>query len=55
MKYDTLFPNQKSGWGYVSEKAIVIPDKKSIGLKRIQNLVDIIYNKTKLKFGLSLC
>lgn len=50
LKYETLFPNQKSGWGYVTEVAKTIDKKGSISLKHIQKLVDDIYEKTKLKF-----
>jgi hypothetical protein len=50
MKYDILFPNQKSGWGYISEVAFTIQKKNDISLKAIQKLVDEIFDKTKLKF-----
>jgi hypothetical protein len=49
MKYDTLFPGQRSGWGYITEIAKTL-SKNSIPLSKIQRLVDNIYNKTKLKF-----
>lgn len=48
MKYDLLFPNKKSGWGFITEIAKPIDD--SVPLSKIQRLVDEIYLKTKLKF-----
>jgi hypothetical protein len=49
LKYNKLFPDRKSGWGYVTELADVIRPK-SISLRSIQTLVDNILKKTKLKF-----
>jgi hypothetical protein len=49
LKYNKLFPDRKSGWGYVTELADIIRPK-SIPLKSIQTLVDNVFKKTKLKF-----
>lgn len=48
MKYEVLFPDQQSGWGYITEVAKTID--KNPSLCKIQRLVDDIYDKTKLKF-----
>ena len=42
-------PDIISGWGFITEIA-KIPEENSFPLKKIQNLVDEIYKKTKLKF-----
>jgi hypothetical protein len=49
LKYETLFPNQKSGWGYITEVATTV-EKNKVPLNKIQKLVDNIFDKTKLKF-----
>lgn len=49
MRYEPLFLDQKSGWGYITEMANTL-NKNSIPLYKIQKLVDTIYLKTKLKF-----
>jgi hypothetical protein len=49
IKYETLFPGRKSGWGYITEVAKTI-QKDSVSLNKIQKLVDKIQLKTKLKF-----
>ena len=49
IKYETLFPGRKSGWGYITEVAKTI-QKDSVSLNKIQKLVDKIQVKTKLKF-----
>jgi hypothetical protein len=44
-------PSMVSGWGYITEKALVCEYDKDIrSLKSIQDLVNRIYQKTKLKF-----
>jgi len=48
MGYEPLFTNQISGWGYITELAK--PTNVNISLWKIQNLVDAIYNRTRLKF-----
>jgi hypothetical protein len=47
LQFDTLL--ERSGWGYISEKASILKEN-SVSLQKIQKLVDDIYNKTKLKF-----
>jgi hypothetical protein len=49
IKYETLFPGRKSGWGYITEVAKTI-QKDTVSLNKIQKLVDKIQLKTKLKF-----
>lgn len=49
VKYEVLFPDQKSGWGYITEVAKTI-EKNKVSLNKIQKLVDKIQLKTKLKF-----
>jgi len=46
--YEGFFPGKKCGWGYVTELAKT--GKKNIRLSKIQELVDTIYDRTKLKF-----
>jgi hypothetical protein len=48
MKYEPVFLDQISGWGYITELAK--PTNVNIQLWKIQRLVDAIYDKTKLKF-----
>jgi len=48
MRYEPLFTNQISGWGYITELAKT--GNKKVRLCNIQRLVDNIYDKTKLKF-----
>lgn len=48
MRYEPFFPDKISGWGYVTELAVI--GSKKTKLWRIQKLVDTIYDKTKLKF-----
>ena len=48
MRYEPFFPYQISGWGYVTELADSVSEK--IKLHNIQRLVNIIYDRTKLKF-----
>lgn len=50
LKYHKLFPNQISGWGYLTEIASPIERKGVVSPKRIQDLVDEIFAKTQLKF-----
>jgi hypothetical protein len=50
LKYYRLFPNQISGWGYITEIAKPVEKKGIVSPKRIQGLVDEIFSKTKLKF-----
>lgn len=50
MKYHKLFPSQTTGWGYITEIARPIDKKGIVSPKRIQDLVDEIFDKTKLKF-----
>ena len=49
---DVDCPSMLSGWGYITEKAIVCGSykKNPHSLKSIQDLVNRIYKKTKLKF-----
>ena len=49
LNYEKLFPNQKSGWGYITEVAKTV-EKNKVSLNKIQKLVDDIFNNTKLKF-----
>ena len=49
VKYEKIFPGQKSGWGYITE-IVKIVEKNSVSLSKVQKLVDNIYDKTKLKF-----
>lgn len=50
MRYEPYFPHQISGWGYITELARPIDKNGIVSLKRIQNLVDEIFTKTKLNF-----
>ena len=50
LKYDW---GDETDWGYLTEKAILIPDNKTATIKvmsQIQSLVENIHKKTKLKF-----
>jgi hypothetical protein len=49
LKYETLFPAQKSGWGYITEKALPANHTKHTMIL-LQDLVEEIEVKTKLKF-----
>ena len=49
LKYETLFPTQKSGWGYITEKALPANHTKNTMIL-LQDLVEKIEIKTKLKF-----
>ena len=49
MKYNILFPGQRSGWGYITESAMPVKHNHRT-MVEIQDLVDKIHNKTKLKF-----
>jgi hypothetical protein len=50
MKYHKLFPDQITGWGYLTEIARPIDKRGIVSPKRIQDLVDEIFSRTRLKF-----
>lgn len=50
LEEDGWRPDETSDWGYITELAKTYPEKSKIKAESIQELVDLIYEKTGLEF-----